>query len=185
LYPEVDQLFSDEHYLQNPQLFENQGNGKFVDVSTDVGISALPVGGRGGAFCDYDNDGDLDVAITTIDSRPLLLRNDGGNRSGHWLQIKTVGTKSNRDGIGAWAKVVAGDLTQYDRVRTGGSWLSGNDMRLHFGMGNRPGAELVEIAWPSGKIDRLNNVSADQILVVREGEGQIVSPYKPFKSANR
>ena len=182
LYPEVDKLLGDEHYLQNPQLFENQGNGKFLEVSGDVGIGALAVGGRGGAYCDYDNDGDVDIAITTIDSRPLLLRNDGGNRSGHWLQIKTVGTKSNRDGIGAWVKVVAGDLTQYDRVRTGGSWLSGNDMRLHFGLGNRQGAELVEINWPSGRVDRLTNVSADQILVVREGEGLIASPYKPFKS---
>jgi len=185
LYPEVDRLFNDEHYLQNPQLFENQRNGKFVEVSTEVGISGLPVGGRGGAFCDYDNDGGLDVAITTIDSRPLLLRNEGGNRSGHWLQIKTVGTQSNRDGIGAWVKVVAGDLTQYDRVRTGGSWLSGNDTRLHFGMGSRQGAELVEIAWPSGKVDQLKNVSADQILMVREGEGQIASPYKPLKSRPR
>ncbi|HXX24774.1 MAG TPA: ASPIC/UnbV domain-containing protein [Terriglobia bacterium] len=145
----------------------------------------MAVGGRGGAYCDYDNDGDLDIAITAIDSRPLLLRNDGGNRSGHWLQIKTIGTKSNRDGIGAEVKVVAGGLTQYDRVRTGGSWLSGNDMRLHFGLGNRRGAELVEINWPSGRVDQLTNVSADQILVVREGEGQIASPYKPFKSGHR
>ncbi|HMD86024.1 MAG TPA: CRTAC1 family protein [Terriglobia bacterium] len=181
LYPEVDRFFGDEHYLQNPQLFANQANGKFLEVSKDVGIAALLLGGRGGAYCDYDNDGDLDMVITTIDSRPVLLRNDGGNRSGHWLQIKTMGTKSNRDGIGAWVKVVAGNLTQYDRVRTGGSWLSGNDMRLHFGLGTRRGAERVEITWPSGRVDQLSNVSADQVLMVREGEGQIASPYKPFK----
>jgi hypothetical protein len=139
------------------------------------------LGGRGGAFCDYDNDGDQDILITTIDNKPVLLRNDGGNRAGHWLQIKTVGTKSNRDGIGAWVKVVAGSLTQYDRVRTGGSWLSGNDMRLHFGLGRRQGAERIEITWPSGRVDQLTNVSADQIIVVREGEGQISSPYKPLR----
>jgi hypothetical protein len=181
LYPEVDKFFTDEHYLQNPQLFANQANGKFREVSKDVGIGSMLLGGRGGAYCDYDNDGDQDILITTIDNRPVLLRNDGGNSAGHWLQIKTVGTKSNRDGIGAWVKVVAGDLTQYDRVRTGGSWLSGNDMRLHFGLGPRQGAERIEITWPSGRVDQLTNVSAGQIIVVREGEGQIASPYKPLR----
>ncbi len=181
LYPEVDRLFNDEHYLQNPQLFENQANGKFRQVSREVGLGALRIGGRGGAFCDYDNDGDLDVAITTIGGRPLLLQNDGGNKAGHWLQVKTVGTKSNRDGIGALVSVAAGTLIQSDRVRTGGSWLSGNDMRLHFGLGGREKADWVEIHWPSGKVERLTNVSADQVLVVREGEGQIASPYKPFR----
>ena len=181
LYPEVDKFFTDERYLQNPQLFANQANGKFREVSTDVGIRSMLLGGRGGAYCDYDNDGDQDILITTIDNRPVLLRNDGGNRAGHWLQIKTEGTKSNRDGIGAWVKVVAGDLTQYDRVRTGGSWLSGNDMRLHFGLGPRQGAERIEITWPSGRVDQLTNVSADQIIVVREGEGQIASHYKPLR----
>jgi hypothetical protein len=179
LYPEVDRIFGDEHYLQNPQLFKNLRNGKFSEVTRDVGLGELRIGGRGGAFCDYDNDGGVDVAITTIDSRPILLRNEGGNGAGHWLQVKTVGTKSNRDGIGAWVKVVAGDLTQYDRVRTGGNWLSGNDMRLHFGLGEHQEAELVEVRWPSGKVERFTHVSANQVLVVREGEGQIASPYRP------
>ena len=78
-------------------------------------------------------------------------------------------------------KVVAGDLVQYDRVRTGGNWLSCNDIRLHFGLGPHQGAELVEINWPSGQVDQLKNLSADQVLVVREGEGQIASPYRPFR----
>jgi len=147
-----------------------------------VGLGALRIGGRGGAFCDYDNDGGIDVAITTIDGRPLLLRNEGANTGGHWLQVKTVGTKSNRDGIGALVKVAAGTLTQWDRVRTGGSWLSGNDTRLHFGLGERQEADWVEIRWPSGKVDRLKHVSANQVLVVLEGEGQIASPYHPFTS---
>jgi hypothetical protein len=182
LYPEVDRLFADEHYHQNPQLFENLGNGKFREVTKEVGLAAFQLGGRGGACCDYNNDGALDVAITNIDSPPVLLRNEGGNSAGHWLQVKTLGTKSNRDGIGAWVKVVAGDLAQFERVRTGGNWLSGNDIRLHFGLGARQEADLVEISWPSGRVDRLTNVSANQVLVVREGEGQIPSPYKPFKN---
>jgi hypothetical protein len=161
LYPEVDRLFADEHYHQNPQLFENLGNGKFREVTKEVGLAAFQFGGRGGACCDYNNDGALDVAITNIDSRPVLLQNERGSSTGHWLQVRTVGTKSNRDGIGTWVKVVAGELTQYDRVRTGGNWLSGNDVRLHFGLGPRQEAELVEINWPSGKVDRLTHVSAN------------------------
>jgi hypothetical protein len=179
LYPEVDKYFPDEHYLQNPQLFENLKNGKFREVSREVGVGAMRIGGRGGAFCDYDNDGDIDVAITTIGGRPLLLRNDGGNTAGHWLQVKTVGTKSNRDGIGALVKVAAGTLTQFDRVRTGGTWLSGNDMRLHFGLGQHEEADWVEVHWPSGMIDRLKHVDANQVVVVREGDGQILSHYRP------
>jgi hypothetical protein len=181
LYPEVDRLFTDEHYHQNPQLFQNLGNGKFREVTKEVGLAAFQLGGRGGACCDYNNDGALDVAITNIDSRPVLLQNQRGSSTGHWLQVRTVGTKSNRDGIGAWVKVVAGDLTQYDRVRTSGNWLSGNDIRLHFGLGPRQEAELVEISWPSGRVDRLTHVGANQVLVVREGEGQVPSAYKPFK----
>ncbi len=183
LYPEVNRLLPDEHYLQNPQLFENLRNGKFREATLDVGLGALQIGGRGGAFCDYDNDGDLDVAITTIDSHPLLLRNEGGNAAGHWLQIKTVGTKSNRDGIGTLVKVVAGNLTQFDRVRTGGNFLSSNDMRLHFGLGEHREVDLIEFQWPSGAVDRLTHVSADQILAVQEGHGIIPSPYRPLRTA--
>jgi enediyne biosynthesis protein E4 len=181
LYPEVDRVFTDEHYHQHPQLFENLHNGKFREVSRELGLTAFHLGGRGGASCDFDNDGAVDIAITNIDSRPILLRNERGASAGHWLQIRTFGTTSNRDGVGAWVKVVAGDLVQYDRVRTGGNWLSGNDIRLHFGLGQHQGAELVEINWPSGKVDRLKNVSANQVLAVREAEGQIASPYRPFK----
>jgi hypothetical protein len=180
LYPEVDRLFTDEHYHQNPQLFQNLGNGKFREVTKEVGLSAFQLGARGAACCDYDNDGNLDIAITNIDSPPLLLRNQGVG-AGHWLQVKTVGTVSNRDGIGAWVKVVAQDLIQYDRVRAGGNWLSCSDIRLHFGLGHRQEVDLVEISWPSGKVDRLAKISANQTLVVREGEGPIASPYKPFR----
>ena len=138
------------------------------------------MGGRGAAFCDYDNNEHLDVAIATIDGRPVLLGNEGGNAVGHWLQAKTVGTKSNRDGIRALVKVVAGKLVQHDRVRTRGNWLSGNDMRLHFGLGEHQEVDLVEVRWPSRKVHRLSHLSANQVLVVREGEGPIASPYRPY-----
>lgn len=180
VYPEVTRLFKDDPYRQRPQLFENMGDGKFREVSLQVGLGAFQLSGRGGAFCDYDNDGDVDISIINLDDRPVLLRNEGGNVVGNWLQVKTVGTTSNRDGIGAKIKVVAGNLTQYDRVRTGGSFLSSNDLRLHFGLGKHQKADLVEVHWPSGTVDRLTHIRANQVLVVQEGKGQIPSPYRAF-----
>jgi hypothetical protein len=180
VYPEVERLFKDVAYRQPPQLFENLGNGKFRDASLEAGLGAFRSPGRGGAFCDYDNDGDLDVCIVNIDDRPVLLRNDGGNVAGHWLQVKTVGTKSNRDGVGALVKVAAGNLAQYDRVRTGGSFLSSNDLRLHFGLGEHQEADLIEVHWPSGSMHRLTHVAANQTLVIQEGRGLIPSHYRPF-----
>jgi len=167
-------------YRQRPQLFQNLRNLRFREVGAETGLADLYIAGRGGAVCDYDNDGDLDVAIICIDDHPVLLRNDGGNQVGHWLQVKTIGTKSNRDGVGALVKVGAGKLVQYDRVRTGTSFMSSSDMRVHFGLADHQTADFVEIQWPSGVVDKLTNVSANQILVVREGQGQTPSHYKPF-----
>lgn len=173
VYPEVDLLFRDMPYRQRPQMFENLGNKKFVEVSQRVGLDQWKLSGRGGAYCDYDNDGDLDIAVVNMDDRPLLLNNQGGHEQGHWLQIRTIGTKSNRDGIGALVKVTAGRLTQFDRVRCGGNFLSTNDLRLHFGLGKSADADLLEVIWPSGVVDRIRSVKADQIIYVQEGRGQV------------
>ncbi|MGH9434612.1 MAG: CRTAC1 family protein [Terriglobia bacterium] len=168
-------------YKQRPQVFQNLHDLRFREVGAELGLGDLVIPGRGGAFCDYDNDGDLDAAIICIDDRPVLLRNDGGNRTGHWLQIKTVGTKSNRDGVGALIKVGAGNMVQYDRVRTGCAFMSSCDMRVHFGLAQHEQVDFVEIRWPSGHVDKLTNLSANQVVVVREGGGQIPSPYKPLR----
>ncbi|MGH9402676.1 MAG: CRTAC1 family protein [Terriglobia bacterium] len=168
-------------YRQHPQLFQNLRNLKFREVTAEVGLGKLFLAGRGGACCDYDNDGALDAAIICIDDHPVLLHNDGGNRAGHWLQVKTVGTKSNRDGVGALVKVAAGDLVQVDRVRTGCAFMSSCDMRLHFGLGVHENVDSVEVHWPSGHVDKLAHLAANQVVVVREGEGQIPSHYKPIR----
>ena len=128
--------------------------------------------GRGVAFGDIDNDGDVDIVVNDLDGSPQLLRNDGGNANNSVL-IKTVGVKSNRDGIGARVKVVSGDLAQIDEVRSGGSYLSQNDLRLHFGLEKRTKIDLIEVRWPSGVIDRITNLSANKIFTIKEGKGVV------------
>jgi hypothetical protein len=170
VYPEIDGK-GNQSYRQPLQLFRNIGKGKFVDVSREWGLRDLPVkSARGGAYCDFDNDGDLDVIVSNIDDRPQLLLNNNGNQS-NWIEMKLAGTMSNRDAVGAKVKVSAGDLTQYDHVRAGGSFISGNDLRLHFGLGNRTAVDAIEIQWPSGKTERLSGVKANQCLTIRESQG--------------
>jgi enediyne biosynthesis protein E4 len=181
VYPEMDDR-SKESYCQPLQMFRNLRNGKFAEVSADVGLAALPrKSSRGGAYCDYDNDGDVDLLISNIDDRPWLLENVGGNQA-NWLELKLTGTKSNRDAIGARVRLNAGKLIQFEHVRAGGSYISGNDLRLHFGLGNKTQADSIDIDWPSGRKDRLQNVKANQILAVTEGSGVLPSPYRPVRS---
>jgi hypothetical protein len=177
VYPEVDGKLA-ETYREPLQLFRNLHNGRFSEVSTEVGLRALPPNSaRGGAYCDYDNDGDIDVMVSNIDERPQLLENTGGNRE-NWIEMKLVGTTSNHDAIGAQLKLSAGDLVQYDHIRAGGSYISGNDLRLHFGMGDRTTIDSIEIQWPNGKRERMRGVKTNQILMIREGEGIVPSRYR-------
>ena len=125
---------------------------------------------RGTAFGDIDNDGDVDIVVNDLDSAPQLLRNDGGNKN-NWIIVKTIGTKSNRNGIGAKVKVVAGDLTQLDEVRSGGSYISQNDLKLHFGLEKRTSVDLIQVRWPSGAVDTLKDVAVNKIVTVKEGKG--------------
>lgn len=186
VYPEIEGKLGRETYREPLLLFHNSGNGKFHESSEEAGLRQLAAhSARGGAFCDYDNDGDLDVLISNIDEPPQLLRNDGGNQA-NWLTLRLIGTKSNRDAIGALVKVRSGELTQWDRVRTGGSYLSGNDKRLHFGLGERRSADEIEILWPSGAQEKLEGIPADQFLTIEEGKGIVArtpATGKPVLSA--
>jgi hypothetical protein len=174
VYPQRD------HYRQREFLHHNNHDGTFTEVA---GQSGAALGeervGRGVAVGDIDNDGDVDVVVNDLDGSPQLLRNDGGN-AGNSLLVKLVGTKSNRDGIGARVKVVAGDLTQVDEVFSGGSYLSQNDLRLHFGFGQRTKVDLVEVRWPSGVVEKLTNVNVNKILTIKEGKGMVEE--KAFKA---
>jgi len=125
--------------------------------------------GRGVAFGDLDNDGQLDILINNQNDPPTLLHNESDS-PGHWFAIRTVGTKSNRDGIGARVTIVAGGRRQIQEVRSGGSYLSQNDLRVHFGLGSAAKIDRIEIRWPSGAMDKIENASADRFLTVEEGQ---------------
>jgi hypothetical protein len=155
-------------YAQRNQLFRNDGEAGFTDISNAAGPGLEGAqSSRGAALGDWDNDGDLDIAVVHINEPASLLRNDRDNK-GNWLAIRTLGTVSNRDGVGTRIRVRAGDLVQVREVRRGGSYLSSHDPRIFFGLGERVRVDEVEIRWPSGKVQRLEGVEAGQILLVEE-----------------
>src|SRR5256885_16071492 len=160
-------------------MFRNTGHAIFQSVSEQLGSDfQLPRVSRGAAIADFDNDGDLDILVSNNGQPPQLLRNDGGN-SNHWLQIFLIGTRSNRDSVGARVKVTAGDLVLYDERKGGMSYQSAQDPRLHFGLGQRRTVEEVEIKWPSGGLTKLSNPKPQQILGTEEGKGLGTPPLSP------
>lgn len=169
VYPDIEQTGTSTYHQRN-LLFRNQGKGRLAQVTASRGDGlAVARSSRGAAFGDYDNDGDIDVLVVNIDDRPTLLRND--TSGGHWITMRLQGVKSNRDGIGAKVTVVAGGRRQIAEVRAGGSYVSHNDMRLHFGLGAEITVDRVEIRWPSGLTERVGMLKADRIYEAREGSG--------------
>jgi enediyne biosynthesis protein E4 len=177
VYPEVEQLTTEAGYPQQKLLYRNLRNGRFEEVTTQggPGITAKAPA-RGCAFGDFDNDGDIDVVVNTVNDYPQLLRCDS-RLNNNWIKIRTIGTKSNRSGIGARLKCVTrvpGENKpheQIDEVRSGGSYISQNDLRIHFGLGTAAKVDVLEIRWPSGLLETLKDVPANQLVYVREGSG--------------
>ena len=168
-------------YRQPRLLHRNNRDGTFTEVSAQFGSLLMENrASRGVAFGDLDNDGDIDLVVGDLDGLPQVLRNDSGNLNNSVL-IKASGVKSNRSGIGARVRVVAGDLNQVDEVRSGDSYLSQSDPRLHFGLERRTKIDLIEIRWPSGVVDKITNANVNKILTVREGQG--ISEQKDFAKA--
>lgn len=177
----IARYHADTPYAEPKLMFRNLGAGTFENVSEQLGADfAAARVSRGAAVADFDNDGDLDILVCNNGQAPQLLRNDGGNAN-HWLQILLIGTKSNRDGVGARVKVVAGDLLLYDQRKGGMSYQSAQDPRLHFGLGQRRKVDTVEIVWPSGAVTKLADIRADQILAVKEGEGLVQREFTRVK----
>jgi len=173
--PEIQKVQANVKYAMPPHLFRNQGKGKFEEVTASMGPQFnAPRVGRGAAYGDAFNRGRLDLLLSTNGGPAYLFRNEtqtGGNANCS-LRLKLVGTKSNRDGIGAVAKLSAGGETQTQMLRSGSSYLSASELVLTFGLGQRDKADAVEVRWPSGQVDRLANVTAGQTITVTEGKGQ-------------
>jgi hypothetical protein len=167
----IQRYHADTQYAEPKLMFRNNGHGMFENVSDRLGADfQLHRVSRGAAVGDFDNDGDLDILVNNNGQAPQLLRNDGGNAN-HWLEILLIGTKSNRDGVGARVKVSAGDLILYDQRKGGMSYQSAQDPRLHFGLGPHSRVDTVEIFWPSGIVTKLAGPDSDRIIAVKEGVG--------------
>jgi hypothetical protein len=176
VYPEVDKSKTDLKYAEHKYLYRNLRNGRFEEVTNQGGPGIMEnAPARGCAFGDYDNDGDLDIAVNCVNAIPQLLRCDSTlNRN--WIKIKLVGTKSNRTGIGSRVLVTAKTLptaekplVQMDELRSGGSYFSQNDMRMHFGLEQATKVDMVEIRWLSGQVDQLKDLEVNRLYIVQEG----------------
>ncbi|MCI0336830.1 MAG: CRTAC1 family protein [Acidobacteria bacterium] len=171
-------------YAQRPQIFRNEGKRKFTEVTRKAGKPfAKAIVARGAAYSDYDNDGDLDILVTTNGGPAYLLRNEGGNQN-HFVKFKTIGSKSNRGGIGAKITVYpVGGAKQWQMVRSGSSYCSQSELPVTFGLGLVEKIERVDIEWPSGKVDKLTNVAINQLHLVKEGGGVAESKPLPMATA--
>lgn len=186
VYPQVATLPSGAGYQQPGMLQMNQKDGTFCDASQQAGATLMQKRtSRGLAVGDLFNDGRMDVVVEDIDGAPMILRNRG-IAGQHWVSFELAGTRSNRLAIGARLKLTAAGMTQSDQIRSGGSYLSQSDFRVHFGLGSASQIESVEIHWPSGATDVLKNLAADQFYAVQEGKGVVPSEQiRPHTSAPR
>jgi len=189
VYPEVDKSNADLKYAEHKYLYRNLRNGRFEDVTSQGGPGIMEnAPARGTAFGDYNNDGVIDVAVNCVNARPQLLRCESTlNRN--WIKIKLVGVKSNRSAIGTRVTVTATTvpgatkpLAQMDELRSGGSYFSQNDLRMHFGLDQAKQVDLLEIRWLSGQVDQIRNLTVNQLYVIQEG-GRILQagPLTPAK----
>ena len=171
VYPEVDTSHLGASYREPRLVYWNQGNGKFKDMSKQSGPGCTtPESSRGLAIADFWNDGRLSAVVNNMSAKPMLLVNQAENKN-HWLGIITIGTRSNRDGIGAVVTVSAGDRKYIQEVRSGSSYLSSNDLRLHFGLGSSSSVDRIDVRWPSGLVEQFTKINVDGFTTLTEGTG--------------
>jgi hypothetical protein len=171
VYPEVERLKTEAAYKQRKVVYRNVGNGRFEDITARLGPPVTtPAAGRGAAFADFDNDGDIDVIVNNMNATPDFFRLDlrGG---AHWTTLKLVGTRSNRNAIGARVTLSGADGTQVQEVRGGGSYFSQNDLRVHFGLGQSTRVERIGVRWPDGAEEVWKDIPIDRIVTLTEGTG--------------
>lgn len=177
VYPEVAALEGEAGYKQRKVVYRNRGNGRFEDVTERLGPAVTTAAaGRGAAFGDLDNDGDVDVVVNNMHAPPDVFRLDVGAGAGHWLSVALVGTSSHRNAIGARVTVSAGGRRFVDEVRGGGSYFSQNDFRLHFGLGTATTVQEVLVRWPTGRDEAFSLEGVDRLVTLTEGRGTAVTP---------
>ncbi|HKX29216.1 MAG TPA: CRTAC1 family protein, partial [Blastocatellia bacterium] len=175
VYPEVEATQANSPYKQERLIFWNQRRGTFLDLSSRAGSGVSERrSSRGAAVGDLDHDGSLEIVVNNMNDAPSLLKNFGERKN--WVLIKTVGRESNRSGIGARVTLVAGGLKQMDEVRSGGSYISQNDLLLHFGIGESTQVDRIEVLWPRGRREFFENLKANRLLVLEEGKGSPMTP---------
>ena len=173
VYPQLDQANLGIYFREPDQLFLNQRDGAFLDVSDKAGQALkVPRVGRGLASGDLFNDGIQEVIVENLEGQPTILRPKGIPRN-HWISFELAGTTSNKLALNARIRLTAGELVQTDELRSGGSYLSQKDLRLHFGLGSHSIADKAEIFWPSGKRETLTGLAADRFYGVKEGTGAL------------
>jgi len=171
VYPEVETA-GGAHYRQLNTVFHNLDNGKFLETTKETGVAALPRRvGRGVAFADFNNDGFVDVVVANNGEAPFLLQNSGNKN--HFLNFKVIGTKTNRDGMGARIRVTSGGISQIREIEGGGSYMSQSDLRASFGLGTARSADKVDVIWPTGEHQVFQNVAADKFYRIEEGKNEL------------
>ncbi len=167
----VELYHSEVAYKEPLLMFRNVGQGQFEKASEQLGPDFMrAIAGRGLATADFDNDGDVDFVLNIRGDFPALMRNDGGNAN-NWLEVFLIGTKSNRDGIGASLTLISEGFVEVEQAKGGMGYMSSSDPRIHFGLGKRTKIESLEITWPSGQVDKLKDVPINKIIAVKEGTG--------------
>jgi len=176
---EINRVQPKVQFKEPPLLFHNSGRRSFENASESVGPQfQRPLVARGAIYSDFDRDGDLDVLITTNHGPAYLFRNDGGNKN-HFINIRTRGVKSNRDGIGAIVRITSAGGKQWNVVRSGSSYCSQSDLALTFGLGQDAVVSAIDVEWPSGAKDHLANIPANQFITIEEGKGVAAKPATP------
>ncbi len=179
VYPQMDNISSGSRYKQGKLLFMNRGDSTFCNATTQGGatLSELRVS-RGAAFGDLDNDGNVDVVVEDLDFAPMILKNEG-DKANHWITLELGAKQGNPLAIGARIKIITGKTVQTEEIRSGGSYLSQNDLRVHFGLGKATKVDLIEIRWNSGKVETIKDISADKFYGILEGEG--IVPFEKIR----
>jgi hypothetical protein len=182
VYPQVDSKEIGTQWAGRKLFFRNLGNGKFEEIAgpPEMGLADKWVS-RSIAFSDFDNDGDIDAAVSNMDQSPSLYRNEGGNRAGHWLVLGLEGTASNRSAIGSRVTVETESGKQLREVRGGASYQATNDFRVHFGLGVNETVDRLSVKWPNGKVEAFQKVKANRHYQLKEGSGQL-TPVKHGKA---